>query len=351
MNLDNLQALLDKANPNRFTAGAVLHAFKLDGPSFTLVTGYHTYDNERAVKPDDIFDLASLSKVVSTTTVAMHLVQEKLLDLDRPIDAYLPERKTLGTPQPTPRQILAHCAGFPEFLPFYRTHADLSMPERRYTIATCPQKYPVQTETRYSDIGMMILALCMERITGMPLYQLADKLVFKPLHMYETGYNPTGSRVERCLPTELIAGGDGKTCWKAVVHDENARWFGGVAGHAGLFSTVWDLAKLARMLLREGDGLIKPEVIRLFTTQARLCTDDVRCLGWHSVSQPSSGGTLISPESYGHTGFTGTSFWMDPVNKLSVVLLTNAVHPRREDRKPYFPWRNEVHTEATRALL
>ena len=331
---------------------AVLRAFNATGADISLAAGFHTYDASRPVAPDDLFDLASLTKVICTTTLTMLAVQNKCLNLDERIDVFLPERKSLSYPQPTVRQILAHCAGFPPFVPFHIQYANMTdVAEKRQQIIITPLSSAPQTVTQYSDIGMMILGIILERIFGQTLSQQFAEQVAKPLGMTNTLFNPPTHLHDRCVPTEIINGSMPPTPWQGIVHDENARWLGGCAGHAGLFSTAADLAKFAEMCLKHGGNLIDHDVFDFFIRRANLVEGSSRCLGWDSPTQPSSGGRLVGPNAFGHTGFTGTSFWIDPDAECAVILLTNAVHPDRSAKKNYFPWRNDVHTIAMEFLL
>ena len=163
-----------------------------------------------------------------------------------------------------------------------------------------------------------------------------------PLGMERTCYNPTDISV--CVPTEEKADEPG-VFWRGTVHDENARWLGGVAGHAGVFSCAEDLAKMCKMLLAGGYGFVSNETFMMFTRKAGIVEGSSRCLGWDGYSDGCAGGSKASKNSFGHTGFTGTSLWIDIENDIAVVLLTNAVHPHRECKaNGYFRIRNEIHT-------
>jgi CubicO group peptidase (beta-lactamase class C family) len=136
-----------------------------------------------------------------------------------------------------------------------------------------------------------------------------------------------------------------------IVHDENARWFGGVAGHAGLFAPAADLARLAACFLRHGEGFVEPPTLQHFVRPANIVPNSSRCLGWHGIDEKCSGGRHLAPGSYGHTGFTGTSLWIDPQNDRFVVLLANAVHPKRECKSQgFFAWRRVIHEAVYLAL-
>ena len=305
------------------------------------------FPREQSVSPEcTLFDLASLSKVVSTTTLAMLLVDGGDLDLDAPIGVYLPEflecdlehvawRRKLTT-----RMLLAHCGGLPAGLPFWKSGVTPPDEKRRLVLGTALSCEPGSVAL-YSDIGMMILGQIIEKLAGEPLDGLARRRVFMPLGMERTCYNPADVSV--CVPTEEKADAPG-TYWRGIVHDENARWLGGVAGHAGVFSCAEDLAKMCAMLLKVGEGFVSGSTFRMFTRKAGLVEGSSRCLGWDGYSVGCAGGDKASPNSFGHTGFTGTSLWIDIDNDIAVVLLTNAVHPHRECKaNGYFRVRNDIH--------
>ncbi len=293
-----------------------------------------------------LFDLASLSKVVSTAMLAMLLVEGGELELDAPVVSYLPDyldydiEHRAWRSKATVRMLLAHCGGLPAGMPFWRSGI-MEAEEKRLLVRRTPLANEPGSVALYSDIGMMLVGQMIERITGETLDVLANRRVFVPLGMEKTCYNPSDSSV--CVPTEEKSEEPG-VFWRGTVHDENARWLGGVAGHAGVFSCAEDLAKMGRMLLKGGAGFVSGWTFRMFTQKAAIVEGSSRCLGWDGYSSGCAGGVKASPRSFGHTGFTGTSFWIDIDNEIAVVLLTNAVHPRRECKaNGYFKWRNEIH--------
>ena len=352
-----LGTLLQTARKRRITPCNRFYAFKLKTVILTLSCGQHTYDEDAPrLRHDDLFDLASLTKVIATTSLTMLLFQPQRLSLDATIDTWLPERRALNQPQPTIRQLLAHCAGFPAGRPFHSTHADTPPGDaRKAAVIATPAVCAPGTQTVYSDIGFMLLGFILERIADAPLDQLAKTLVFKPLKMRRTTFCPPPEWQPHCVPTELDDSLDPPRPWQGTVHDENARWLGGVAGHAGLFSTAHDLSKLAKALLDPSIGPFDPNVIQLFTQRAGLVPDSDRCLGWQAPFQPFPDCPRqfrrLPSYLFGHTGFTGTSFWIAPEPQCAVILLSNAVHPHRADKKRYFPWRNDVHSHAMNTLL
>jgi len=295
--------------------------------------GRYTYDEDSpAVEVDTIYDLASLTKVVATTTMAMILVDEGRLDLDEKVQDYLPLFQGPGKENVTVRQLLTHRSGINWWAPLYE---EAEGPEEYLErIQAMELVYEPGTEYMYSDLGMILLGEILERVSGQPLEVFVQERVFEPLAMNDTLYVPGHDLVPRIAPTEFDT-------WRGrliqgEVHDENAFALGGIAPHAGLFSTAGDLARFCQMLLNGGvlehHRIVSRETVELFTSRAGR-DDSMRALGWDTRSQEkSSAGRYFSPGSFGHTGFTGTSIWIDPERDLFVVLLTNRVNPTRENQ-------------------
>lgn len=294
--------------------------------------GRLTYDrNAPAVSTDTIYDLASLTKVVVTTTLAMILVDEGLLELDRPVEEFLPRFVGSGKEAVTVRHLLSHASGLDWWAPLYQELAGKEAYVER--IQVMDLVYEPGSRSLYSDLGLILLGEILERVAGEPLDQAARRLIFAPLSMEDTLFRPPASLHKRIAPTE-------DDPWRGrvlrgEVHDENAFALGGVAPHAGLFSTAGDLARFAQMILNGGvyahHRLLSRRTVELFTRPSGVF-DSTRALGWDTKSpQGSSAGELFSPLSFGHTGFTGTSLWIDPDRELFVILLTNRVHPTRDN--------------------
>lgn len=297
---------------------------------------FGTYDYSPNSKPIDvgtIFDLASVTKVIATTSAAMKLYDEGKLDLDEKVASFIPRFAQNGKENVTARNLLVHNSGLPPWRPFYKT---CTIAERVLdSVNASPLEYPTGTKMVYSDLGIITLGKIVEKIVGMTLDKYVTREFFKPLKMGHTMYNPPDSLVERIAPTEKDNYWRMRTV-RGRVHDENAAMLGGVSGHAGLFSTTADLAIMLQMLLNggvyAGERYLREETVKLFTKkQSELSS---RGLGWDTRSpQGSSAGTLFSPTSFGHTGFTGTSVWVDPERQLFVILLTNRVYPTRDNAK------------------
>ena len=274
---------------------------------------------------DTIFDAASLTKVVATTTAIARLFEQGKIRLADPVTKYLPEFQG-GTSAITVRDLLVHFSGMRpdvDLVPQwsgYETGIQLALIDK-------PVSSP-GTRFVYSDINYLLLGEMVRRISGMSLADYVKTQVFEPLGMRDSGYNPAAALRDRIAPTEIE---ENNTPWHGVVHDPTARYMGGVAGHAGLFTTADDLAKLAQMMLGGGKGILSPLTIQRFTTPNTPPGQPIlRGLGWDIESPFSANrGELFPVGSFGHTGFTGTSLWMDPATKAYVIVLTNYVHPKR----------------------
>lgn len=358
MNAKRLQNILDSASNKHIFPGAVLAITHKNGSTSLLNSGYLDYDSGQPMPSNAIFDLASITKVIATTTLTMLLTDSGKININTPVCDSFPdftdvqdEQQRLWRKTVTPKHLLAHCAGFPPGDPFYIKHKDVTDKKTQHLLV---RKTPIVTApgtvTAYSDIGMMIMAQIIEHITQQPLEKIAQELIFKPLGMNYTSFNPKQLQNIPFVPTEEIKEKPSHF-WTGIVHDENARWLKGAAGHAGLFSNAPDLAIFASMMLNNGmhNGhiFISQDTLDLFTRKAGIVHDSSRCLGWDGPSPNCAGGSLISPDSFGHTGFTGTSIWLDKSQNIAVILLTNAVHPHRECKaNGYFKARNEIHTAA-----
>jgi CubicO group peptidase (beta-lactamase class C family) len=277
-----------------------------------------------------IFDLASVTKVVGTTAMAMLLYQRGLLDLDAPVASLLHEFGSSGDRgRVTIRMLLAHSSGLPAYIKLFessRTRDELLQAARTTPLVAQPGE-----KAEYSDIGFILLGEILERISGKSLESFCYREVFAPLVMTQTIFNPFMDRKRAIPPTE-----DDRTFRHRIiqgeVNDENAFVMGGIAGHAGLFAPATDVARFAECMLRGGSPIFKPETVALFTRRQDSPAGTSRALGWDTPSRPSSSGQHFSPGSYGHLGYTGTSLWIDPVRQLSVTFLTNRTWPDRSSQ-------------------
>ncbi|HUQ98115.1 MAG TPA: serine hydrolase domain-containing protein [Gemmatimonadaceae bacterium] len=301
------------------------------------------------VDTNTLYDLASLTKVIATTMVAMILEEGGQLNLDRTVASYLPEFNSPEKAQITVRQLLTHSGGLEAGANIYATARGRE--QYLQQISARPLQYTPGTSMIYSDWDMIILQLVMERITGKTLDVLAAEKIFKPLGMVDTQFQPPVSLRPRIAPTQ-IDDARGGLLWGSV-HDENAWAMGGVAGHAGLFSTAKDLAIFSMTLLNGGEGpngvrIVKPATLARWTS--RQGKESSRTLGWDSPEGGSSAGQFFSPWSFGHTGFTGTSIWIDPEKDLFVVVLTNRVNPTRSNTR-HVQLRRDVADAVQQAVL
>ena len=322
--------VVEAAVAARAFPGAVLAVGKDGVLAHLQPFGRLSYDDDAPVRADTMYDLASLTKVVVTTTMAMILVDEGKLDINKPVSAFLPEFRGGAKDKVTVWHLLTHSSGIDWWAPLYKELKGKDAYVRR--ILAMDLVYEPGTKSVYSDLGVILLGEILERVAGQDLESFARARVLGPLGMKDTTYRPGPELRPRIAPTE-------NDPWRGhvlrgEVHDENAAALGGVAPHAGLFSTASDLARFAQMLLDGGvfehQRIVSRETVERFTKRAGV-PDSSRALGWDTPSENSSAGSLFGPRSFGHTGFTGTSMWMDPDRNLFVILLTNRVHPTREN--------------------
>jgi CubicO group peptidase (beta-lactamase class C family) len=310
---------------------------KLPGGVFWLErqgAAYHRAYGRRSVAPteeamteDTIFDAASLTKVLATTPAVMLLMEQGKLKLDATIQTYISEFDGQGKEEITLRELLTHTSGLP---PGLSRSPPWSGRQKALELA-CAQSpaTPPGTAFHYSDIGFIVLGELVVRVSGWPLEEFVQRKVYQPLKMVDTGFTVPPPNLDRVAPTERLPEG----MLRGKVHDPTARLMGGVAGHAGLFTTAADLARFARMLLNGGqlDGvrILAPETVKLMTSvQSPAGISARRGLGWDIDSPYSSPrGQHFGMSSYGHTGWTGTSIWIDPDSQAFVIFLSNRNHP------------------------
>jgi beta-N-acetylhexosaminidase len=312
--------------------GAVLAVGKDGVLAHLRAYGRLSYDDDAApVATDTIYDLASLTKVVVTTTMAMILVDEGKLDITKPVSAFLPEFRGGAKDKVTVWHLLTHSSGLAAFGPLYKEIRGKEAFRQR--LESMDLEYEPGTKSVYSDFGEILLGEILERVAGQDLDAFAGPRILGPLGMKDTMFRPGPRLLPRIAPTE-------EDTWRGrlvhgEVHDPNAFAMGGVSAHAGLFGTAPDLARFAQMMLNGGvlehQRIVSRESVDRFTKLAGIVPDSSRALGWDTPSGNSSAGSLFGPRSFGHTGFTGTSMWMDPDRNLFVILLTNRVHPTRDN--------------------
>lgn len=294
---------------------------------FIYGTGRLALDDPSEPNSHSVYDLASLTKVVATTTLAMLAVREGRLDLDAPVGRYLPAFSGRGKERVTIRHLLTHSSGLRAGRTLWSETPNVDSALR--LVNATPLDTAPGVRMVYSDLGAIVLGEVVERVLHGRLDALAERRVFRPLGMTSTRFRPPASWLPRIAATEY------DTAWRkrivrGEVHDENSAWLGGVAGHAGLFGSAVDLLTFGEWLL----GTIgENSIAREFVRRQAVVPGSSRALGWDTPSTGSSAGTLLSESSFGHTGFTGTSIWIDPSRELVIVLLTNRVHPTRNNSR------------------
>jgi beta-glucosidase-like glycosyl hydrolase/CubicO group peptidase (beta-lactamase class C family) len=332
--LYKIEELLVKGVEDSAYPGGTFLAAK-EGINFCEVAfGKLSYDkNSPAVKIGTIYDLASVTKVIGTTAAAMILYDKGLLKLDEPVASVIDEFGKNGKEKVTFRHLLTHSSGLPGWDKLWEKG---DIPDKMVqVIYEMPLEYPSGTKTVYSCLGFIVLGKAIEKLADKPIDALLREEIFEPLNMTRTFYNPPDELMDKIAPTEYDKERGGIIQGK--VHDENAYYLGGVSGNAGLFSTARDLAIYAQMMLNKGEyqgvRIFKEETVDLFTTRQNIVNGSTRALGWDTPTNYSSAGKYFSKSSYGHTGFTGTSIWIDPDKRLFGILLTNRIHPTRKNQK------------------
>ncbi|RQW02158.1 MAG: hypothetical protein EH225_08910, partial [Calditrichaeota bacterium] len=301
---------------------------------------------------ETIYDLASVTKVAATTVVVMKLYEMKKIRLDIQVKSYLPDFSGGMKDSVTVRHLLTHSSGIRGWDKLWE-HGTSREDAIDYII-NLPLEYTPGDSMVYSDLGIILLGEIIRTVTGESIDVLASSMIYKPMGMENTFFNPPADLWSRIAPTE-VGGNLDRGLIRGTVHDENAFFLNGIATHAGLFSTAEDLAALAEMLLNNGiyrhRRFLKPETIQEWTQSQNLPEGSDRALGWDTPSEKgSSAGDYFSDGSFGHLGFTGTSIWIDPNREIAVILLTNRVHPTRE-RGGIYQVRRKFHNAVMRALL
>ncbi len=295
---------------------------------------------------DSIFDLASLTKVLATTTLMTTAVERSEMALDDPVSRWLPAWQGDERDPVTIHDLLAHAGGLTAHLPFFRDHR--GRPEFERSICRLPLEYSPRTQSIYSDLGFILLGFILEDAVGDSLTNQFDAVGSRQ-GWGDIGYRPGPAWRARAVPTEVDE-------WRGrlligEVHDENTWALGGTAGHAGLFGTARSVGRFARTILKDlgGEGaLVRPETLQRFTAKTTI-PGSSRGLGWDTMLPTSSCGTKMSADAFGHTGFTGTSLWIDPPAGVYVVLLTNRVCPSRVN-DAILPIRPAFHNAVMQAL-
>lgn len=317
--------------------GAVLIVGRHDAVVFAKGYGRFTWRaSDRRPDPDStVWDIASLTKVVATTTALMHLVERGRVVLDSPVVRYLPAWRAPGARRVTVRQLLSHTSGMPAYLPLHRLAPDRDS-ALRIVYATGPRRG--SGGVVYSDLNAILLGELVGSVSGVPLDEYWRRETAVPLGLARSAFRPPRAWRAWTVPTGVWRG----TPVAGVVNDPNAHVLGDVAGHAGLFASGRDVARFAQLMLAEGElpngrRLFRREIVQGFTRVAVPARGgaSARALGWQALPTDeavSSAGTRLGPRTYGHTGWTGTSLWIDPDRDLFVLLLTNRAYAPRSSR-------------------
>jgi CubicO group peptidase (beta-lactamase class C family) len=345
---DRIGPLVEQAIANKQLPGAVVLVGRGEQILYHKAFGFHSYSPaSAATTTETVFDLASLTKPLITTTLIMQLVEQGQLRLTDPVGKYLKQLTDAEVKKVTVLQLLTHSSGLADGFDrrtFWQGKAALEQ-----QLATLKLKTKPEQQFVYSDIGFILLGLVIEQISQQPLELLAQQRIFLPLQMHSSRYLPVNQPIpdtaylQRIAPTESLQGdADYQKLLPAyqqpylhgVVHDPTALRLGGVAGHAGVFSTAADLALFVQMLLNGGElhgkQLLSPLAVRRLLTPV-VIDKQSRALGWDLQSAYSAPkGDLFPQGSFGHTGFTGTSLWIEPASRTYIILLSNRVHPNRD---------------------
>ena len=331
-----------------------------DALGYSVVEPYHV-----ANKLDTIYDLASLTKPLVTALLCSRRIELGELTLDSSVSHYLAEFERTDKQMITVRELLTHTSGLPAWRPLYVLTED--QPDRAAgAIANLDLEYKPGTRVVYSDLGFIALGILLERMTGQSLAEMAKREIFEPLKLAQTFFNPeialqtgiaaceTGNAYEadmcKEMGTEAYPNARQRLIW-GEVHDGNAYFLGGAAGHAGLFSTASETFSLAQQFLGDSSSLINRDTCKLFRENMTNGLEEARSIGWQlAATRDSTGGVDLPPDSFGHNGFTGTSVWIDPEHSRVFILLTNRTHAHTLPFANINAVRRQFHGLASKAL-
>ncbi|WP_099303784.1 serine hydrolase domain-containing protein [Bacillus sp. Marseille-P3800] len=329
--MQEIQDYLQKEVANKSIPGAVLSVSKKGKTVFRESVGYASvYPEKKRMTTETIFDLASLTKVVVTLPLTLMLLDKQFLSLDTKVSRFVPSFQKEGKEAITIRHLLTHTSGLKAHHPFYKEERTSNIPDK---IASMPLLAFPGKRVIYSDLNFILLHHIIENVTKTDLPTFANEQLFTPLNMKQTSFSPTTGSYASTEWDEST-----RQYLHGIVHDENARYFGGVSGHAGLFSTVEDLESFSEMVEQngfyKGKQLISESLMKQSKQSKTEGLNERRGLGWMLKDYGyASCGERFTSFSYGHTGFTGTSMWFDPLDGLSVIFLTNRVHYGRENKE------------------
>lgn len=339
MTFPRTHALLAQGLEERAYPAVVCEVGRAHGPLWREALGHLCHDAQAPPCDEStIFDLASLTKVIATTSLILREVRTGAMAIDAPVRRYLPDWRDAGSDAVTIGHLLDHSSGLPAHRRFWETSADAAALRR--AVKAAPIERPVGASSVYSDVGLMLAGFALEAVTGRSLD--AQWASLWPTQSPWLGFNPPPTGWSKIAATEVDPW-RGRTL-QGEVHDENAAILGGVAGHAGLFGAAEAVGVFAATVLlsfRAESWLATPALMRVFASR-RQVPGSSRALGWDTMLPTSSCGTRLSATAIGHTGFTGTSLWIDWEQDLYVVLLTNRVHPARTNER-FLPMRAQIH--------
>jgi CubicO group peptidase (beta-lactamase class C family) len=363
---DQLSALLQQHIEAGEFPSAVYLVGERDEILYTDALGYSVVEPYRvANKLDTIYDLASLTKPLITSLLCARRIELGELTLDSSVSHYLPEFDRTDKQMITVRELLTHTSGLPAWRPLYILTED--EPERAAgAIANLDLEYKPGSRVVYSDLGFIALGVLLERMTGHRIAELARKEIFEPLSLKQTFFNPeialqtgiaaceTGNAYEADMSRQMNAGVYANSRQRVIwgeVHDGNAYFLGGAAGHAGLFSTASETFLLAQQFLSESTRLVAPATCKMFRENMTPELEEARSIGWQlAATRDSTGGVNLPPDSFGHNGFTGTCVWIDPIHRRVFILLTNRTHAHALPFANINAVRREFNTLAIKAL-
>jgi CubicO group peptidase (beta-lactamase class C family) len=359
MNEERIQKELDDGVKSGVFPGCALEVSFNGERVVSLRSGFCSIDQgDRRITRDTIFDLGSLTKPLATTSALMMLSEQLNLDLDKPLHEILGETFPNDKRSMTPRNLLCHASGLPDWRPFYRELRSVEMSKRkkhvRRMILKEPLTYSPESDCVYSDLGFILLEWVVESLSGYAMGDFVEKKILRPLGLLRTFIfrreRTTGYKREEFAATEACP-------WRGrvlqgEVHDENAFALGGYSGHAGLFGTAGDILTMAMLfrdhLLEKRNDLFRPDTVRRFFKRQEHIPACNRALGWDMPSkEKSAAGKYLSSNSVGHLGFPGTSLWMDLEKDIQIVFLSNRIHPSRENTaiREFRPYIHDVVME------